>query len=135
MLVPIILVIAFTLLNGFFSGSEMAYINADERKLIKRAEEGDRKAKLALRLNSNQGRVLAVVQVAITLIGTLNSAFATSGLSQYLSPYVGEQGAAIVISIVVTILTLIFGEQLPKAIGQAVPDKYSRASARILNLG
>lgn len=134
MLVPIILVIAFTLLNGFFSGSEMAYINADERKLSKRAEEGDRKAKLALRLNSNQGRVLAVVQVAITLIGTLNSAFATSGLSQYLSPYVGEQGAAIVISIIVTILTLIFGELLPKSIGQAVPEKYSRASASILNL-
>ena len=84
MLVPIILVIVFTLLNGFFSGSEMAFINMDERKLEKQAEEGDRKARLALVLNKNQNRVLAVVQVAITLIGTLNSAFATSGLSQYL---------------------------------------------------
>lgn len=134
MLVPIMLVIIFTLLNGFFSGSEMAFINADERKLEKQAEEGDRKAKLALLLNKNQNRVLAVVQVAITLIGTLNSAFATSGLSQYLSPYIGQQGAAIVISLVVTVLTLIFGELLPKSIGQAVPETYSRFSAGILNL-
>lgn len=133
MLVPILLVIVFTLLNGFFSGSEMAFINANERKLEKQADEGDRKARLALLLNKNQNRVLAVVQVAITLIGTLNSAFATSGLSQYLSPYIGQQGAAIVISIVVTLLTLIFGELLPKSIGQAVPESYSRFSAGILN--
>ena len=134
MLVPIILVILFTLLNGFFAGSEMAFINANEKKLEKQAEEGDRKARLALLLNKNQNRVLAVVQVAITLIGTLNSAFATSGLSQYLSPYIGQQGAAIVISIVVTVLTLIFGELLPKSIGQAIPESYSRSSASILNL-
>lgn len=133
MLVPIMLVIIFTLLNGFFSGSEMAFINADEKKLERQAEEGDRKARLALLLNKNQNRVLAVVQVAITLIGTLNSAFATSGLSQYLSPYIGQQGAAIVISLVVTVLTLIFGELLPKSIGQAVPESYSRFSAGILN--
>ena len=134
MLAPIILVIVFTLLNGFFSGSEMAFINADEKKLEKQAEEGDRKAKLALTLNRNQNRVLAVVQVAITLIGTLNSAFATSGLSEYLTPYFGQQGAAIVISLVVTILTLIFGELLPKSIGQAVPESFSRIASTFINL-
>ena len=134
MLAPIILVIVFTLLNGFFSGSEMAFINADEKKLEKQAEEGDRKAKLALTLNRNQNRVLAVVQVAITLIGTLNSAFATSGLSEYLIPYFGQQGAAIVISLVVTLLTLIFGELLPKSIGQAVPESFSRIASTFINL-
>lgn len=134
MLAPIILVIVFTLLNGFFSGSEMAFINADEKKLEKQAKEGDRKAKLALTLNRNQNRVLAVVQVAITLIGTLNSAFATSGLSEYLIPYFGQQGAAIVISLVVTLLTLIFGELLPKSIGQAVPETFSRMASTFINL-
>ena len=134
MLAPILLVIVFTLLNGFFSGSEMAFINADEKKLEKQAEEGDRKAKLALTLNRNQNRVLAVVQVAITLIGTLNSAFATSGLSEYLTPYFGQQGAAIVISLVVTLLTLIFGELLPKSIGQAVPESFSRIASTFINL-
>lgn len=134
MLTPIILVIVFTLLNGFFSGSEMAFISADARKLEKEAEEGNKKSALALALYNNQDRVLAVVQVAITLIGTLNSAFATSGLSQYLSPYIGEQGAAIVISIAVTILTLIFGELLPKSIGQAIPQKYAKTAANILNI-
>ena len=134
MLAPILLVVVFTLLNGFFSGSEMAFINADEKKLEKQAEEGDRKAKLALTLNRNQNRVLAVVQVAITLIGTLNSAFATSGLSEYLTPYFGQQGAAIVISLVVTILTLIFGELLPKSIGQAVPESFSRIASTFINL-
>lgn len=74
---------------------------------------------------------MAVVQVAITLIGTLNSAFATSGLTEYLAPYIGEQGAAIVIAIIVTILTLIFGELLPKSIGQAILEKFSRASASV----
>lgn len=134
MLAPIILVIVFTLLNGFFSGAEMAFINADEKKLEKQAKEGDRKAKLALTLNRNQNRVLAVVQVAITLIGTLNSAFATSGLSEYLIPYFGQQGAAIVISLVVTLLTLIFGELLPKSIGQAVPETFSRMASTFINL-
>ena len=105
MLTPIILLIIFTLLNGFFSGSEMAFITADENKLEKEAAAGTKSSALALKLYRNQDRVLAVVQVAITLIGTLNSSFATSGLSQYLSPYIGEQGAAIVISLIVTILT------------------------------
>ena len=134
MLTPIILLIVFTLLNGFFSGSEMAFITANKDKLEKEAESGSKKAQLALKLYYNQDRVLAVVQVAITLIGTLNSSFATSGLSQFISPYLGAQGAAIVISLIVTVLTLIFGELLPKSIGQAIPEKYSKASARILNL-
>lgn len=134
MLTPIILLIIFTLLNGFFSGSEMAFITADENKLEKEAAAGTKSSALALKLYRNQDRVLAVVQVAITLIGTLNSSFATSGLSQYLSPYIGEQGAAIVISLIVTILTLIFGELLPKSIGQAIPEKYSKFSSRVLDL-
>ncbi|XJS10841.1 hemolysin family protein [Aerococcaceae bacterium WGS1372] len=134
MLTPIILLIIFTLLNGFFSGSEMAFITANENKLNKDAEAGSKKAKLTLQLYHNQDRVLAVVQVAITLIGTLNSSFATTGLSQYLSPYIGEQGAAIVISLVVTVLTLIFGELLPKSIGQAIPEKYSKFASSTLNL-
>jgi len=134
MLTPIILLIVFTLLNGFFSGSEMAFITANEGKLETEAEEGSNRAKLALTLYRNQDRVLAVVQVAITLIGTLNSSFATSGLSQYIAPYLGEQGAAIAISLVVTTLTLIFGELLPKSIGQAIPESFSKASASILNI-
>lgn len=134
MLIPIILIIVFTLLNGFFAGSEMAFINADNKKLENQAEAGDKKAKLARELNRNQARVLAVVQVAITLIGTLNSSFATSGLMEHLAPYFGQQGAAIAISLIVTLLTLIFGELLPKSIGQAIPEKFSRISARALNL-
>ena len=134
MLTPIILLIIFTLLNGFFSGSEMAFITANENKLNKEAEAGSKKAKLTLQLYRNQDRVLAVVQVAITLIGTLNSSFATSGLSQFIAPYIGEQGAAIAISLVVTLLTLIFGELLPKSIGQAIPEKYSKFASSTINL-
>lgn len=134
MLTPIVLLIVFTLMNGFFSGSEMAFITANEDKLEKEAQAGSKKAMLALKLYYNQDRVLAVVQVAITLIGTLNASFATSGLSQFLSPYIGDQGASIVISLIVTILTLIFGELLPKSIGQAIPEKYSKTAASILNV-
>lgn len=134
MLASILLIVVFTLLNGFFSGSEMAFITANENKLEKQAESGSKRAQLTLRLYRNQDRVLAVVQVAITLIGTLNASFATSGLSQFLSPYIGEQGANLVISLVVTLLTLIFGELLPKSIGQAIPEKYSTISSTILNI-
>lgn len=134
MLTSIILIIVFTLLNGFFSGSEMAFITANESKLKAEAEDGGKRAKLALQLYHNQDRVLSVVQVAITLISTLNSSFATSGLTQYIAPYLGDQGAAIVISLIVTLLTLIFGELLPKSIGQAIPEKFSSFSANILNL-
>lgn len=134
MLASILLIVVFTLLNGFFSGSEMAFITANESKLEKQAETGSKRAQLTLRLYRNQDRVLAVVQVAITLIGTLNASFATSGLSQFLSPYIGEQGANLVISLVVTLLTLIFGELLPKSIGQAIPEKYSTISSTILNI-
>lgn len=134
MLTPIILLIIFTLLNGFFSGSEMAFITANASKLEKEAEAGSKKAKLSLQLYRNQDRVLAVVQVAITLIGTLNSSFATSGLSQFISPYIGEKGAAIVIALFVTVLTLIFGELLPKSIGQAIPEKYTKFAASSINL-
>lgn len=134
MLTAITLLVVFTLLNGFFSGSEMAFITVNKNKLEKDAAAGSSSAKLALKLYHNQDRVLAVVQVAITLIGTLNASFATSGLSQFLAPYIGEKGASIAISLIVTVLTLIFGELLPKSIGQAIPEKYSKMSANILNI-
>ena len=114
-------------LNAIFACAELAVLSINETKLEKMAEQGNRKAKRLVRLTSQPARFLATIQVAITLSGFLGSAFAADNFSEPLVDWIISLGvtipratldavAVVVITLILSYFTLVFGELVPKRI-------------------
>lgn len=112
-------------LNAIFACAEIAVISMNDNKLAKMAEEGDKRAIRLARLTSQPARFLATIQVAITLSGFMGSAFAAENFSGIIVDWVVGMGAqvpvtvidsvaVVVITIVLSYFTLVFGELVPK---------------------
>ena len=121
----IILQIVLIALNAVFACAEIAVLSISDTKLEKMAEEGNKKAKRLFRLTREPAKFLATIQVAITLSGFLGSAFAADNFSEPLvnwvislgvdiSPAVLEAVAVVVITLILSYFTLVFGELVPK---------------------
>ncbi|MBA3773574.1 MAG: HlyC/CorC family transporter [Ramlibacter sp.] len=137
----ILLIALLTLLNGVFAMSEMALASSRKARLAAMAEAGDKGSAAALRLMDQPTRFLSTVQVGITSIGVLNGiigeAAFSSSLAQWLQglgPGLGPRGAGYVatgiVVTVITYITIIFGELVPKRIGQLYPEAVSRLLAQ-----
>lgn len=125
MLTRILLLVILVLLNAFFSGSEIALISLNDKIIKKQAEEGNKKAKQLHNFLSEPSRFLATIQIGITLAGFLASAFATESFVDDLAGLLRKTGlplaepvirniSLIVITIVLSYFTLVFGELIPK---------------------
>ena len=91
--ISILVTFGLILVNGYFSASEMALVNARKVVLQKEADEGSKKAACALELASDSDRFLATIQVAITLVGFFASAAAATNLSDPLAQWMASFGA------------------------------------------
>jgi putative hemolysin len=121
----IIVVLVLIALNGIFAMSEFAIVSAKKTRLRQRAEEGDTQAAAALKLANEPTPFLSTIQIGITLVGIFAGAFSgatiAGGLASYLrefpalAPYSGALSITFVV-LVITYLTLIFGELVPKRI-------------------
>ena len=114
-------------LNAVFACAEIAVISMNDNKLAKMAAEGDKRAIKLARLTSQPARFLATIQVAITLSGFLGSAFAAEnfsgvlvdwllGMGVPLSEKVLDSMAVVLITIILSYFTLVFGELVPKQV-------------------
>ena len=114
-------------LNAVFACAEIAVLSINETKLERMAEQGDKRAKRLFRLTSEPARFLATIQVAITLSGFLGSAFAADNFSEPLVDWILSKGvsipyatldtiAVILITLILSYFTLVFGELVPKRI-------------------
>lgn len=135
----ILLIVFLTLLNGVFAMSELALAASRKARLNAMAEEGDKGAQAALLLLGNPNQFLSTVQVGITSIGVLNGivgeAAFSDGLAHWLQTFgVAEKAAAItataLVVTIITFTTIIFGELVPKRIGQLYPEVVSRWVSR-----
>ncbi|MDD2546388.1 MAG: hemolysin family protein [Burkholderiaceae bacterium] len=134
------LLIAFlTLLNGVFAMSEMALASSRKSRLAAMAEEGDKGAQASLDLLDNPTQFLSSVQVGITSIGMLNGilgeAAFSAALGLWLQAWGMPEGAAsvtatAVVVTAITFITIVFGELVPKRIGQLYPETVARLVAR-----
>lgn len=134
-----LLIIFLTLLNGVFAMSELALAASRKARLTAMSEAGDKGAHAALELLGNPNQFLSTVQVGITSIGVLNGivgeAAFSGGVAVWLQTY-GVSATASAISataIVVTLITfttIIFGELVPKRIGQLYPEPVARWVSR-----
>ena len=122
----IFILLGLIFLNGLFTMSEIALVSARKPRLETQAERGDLKAKAALKLSNNPEIFLSAAQIGITLIAILTGVYSGEKFSGYLQPYV-EQVAFLrpyaqtisttIIVILVTFLSIVFGELIPKRIG------------------
>ncbi len=134
-----LLIVFLTLLNGVFAMSELALAASRKSRLNAMADEGDKGAQAALLLLDNPNQFLSTVQVGITSIGVLNGivgeAAFSAGLAAWLVAFgVADKAAAIsataLVVTMITFTTIIFGELVPKRIGQLYPEVVSRVVAR-----
>lgn len=122
----ILIIIGLILLNGFFSMSEIAVVSARKSKLLSEAKAGSKSAKSALKLIEEPNNFLSTVQIGITLIGILTGIYSGATISSDFTVFleklsVPSKHAPIIsqttIVIIVTYITIVFGELIPKKIG------------------
>ena len=129
----LLVIVILTLLQGFFVSAEISIISIRRSRLDQLAEEGNRRARRVRRLKDDPGRFLAVVQLGLTVLGFFASAYAAVNLSTRLAeslatiPLIGPGAADGVALLIVTILlalfTIVFGELVPKSIGLAYAER------------
>ena len=134
------LLIAFlTLLNGAFAMSEMSLAASRKARLAALAESGDKGARTALELMDNPTEFLSSVQVGITSIGMLNGIVGEAAFSGALAAQLLPLGlplasaeilATAIVVVVITFVTIVFGELVPKRIGQMHPEAVARWVSR-----
>ena len=134
MSIDILFIFIFLVLNGFFAASEIAVVMSRKSFVRKLAEKGSRAAAKLLKLQSEPDRFLATVQIGVTVAGALASAIGGAASVTTIEPliagvpipFVAKAAGAISIGIVVVIisyLSLILGELVPKSIALRNPEK------------
>ncbi|MBM3416157.1 MAG: HlyC/CorC family transporter [Bacteroidetes bacterium] len=126
------------LLNGLFSMSEIALVSARKARLESQAERGDKKAKLALEMSNHPETFLSAVQIGITLISIITGVYSGERFSKDLQPVIervelfrpyADAISTTLIVIVVTFVSIIFGELIPKRIGMLRSEKIAKSVA------
>lgn len=137
----ILLIVLLTLLNGVFAMSEMALASSRKARLAALDESGDAGARAALRLMAQPTQFLSTVQIGITSIGVLNGIVGEAAFSDDLSRWLVTQGVSdglaegLATALVVTLITfstILFGELVPKRIGQLYPEAVARVAAPLM---
>lgn len=136
-------IVLLILINGFFSLAEMSLVASRKVRLRQEAERGTKGAATALRLLREPDRLFSTVQIGITLVGILTGAYGGAALAKHLSaalarvdvlrPYSGPLGFGLVI-LIITYLTLILGELVPKRIAFGNPEACARRTAPVMAL-
>ena len=135
----IFIILLLIMFNGIFAMSEIAVIQARKTTLSNDEKKGSKGAKVALRLANDPDRFLSTVQIGITLIGILTGIYSGASLSGKFSDVFESLGmperwayplAQTLIVVIVTYLTIIFGELVPKRIGMSVAERVSKVIAR-----
>lgn len=131
-IIRLIILIALTLVNSFFACAEMAMVSVNKNKIRKYADEGKKSAKLVLQFLDEPTKFLSTIQVAITLAGFFSSAAAATGLSEPVGELLdkyniayGQQLSLILVTLVLSYFTLVFGELVPKRIALQKPEAIS----------
>jgi putative hemolysin len=132
-LIDIAVIVGLTLVNGFFSGSEIALLSTRKTRLRELADEGKRAAGWALQLRNDPERFLATVQVGITVVSASAAAFGGSALEEPLAAWLvmlgaGEMAGELALAIViagVSFLSIVLGELVPKSLALRVSEPFT----------
>ena len=141
MIIEIILLVILILVNGVFSATEIAFLSINKYELNKKVKKGDKKAIKIVNLLNDSSSFLSAIQIGITLSGFLASAFAAENFASeiagvleisFLSKETLTTILIVMITIVLSYFTLVFGELVPKKIGMAYANKISYAMVSVI---
>lgn len=141
----LLIIFLLVLLNGLFSMSEIALVSSRKSKLHAEAKKGNIKAQAAYELASSPNRFLSTVQIGITLIGILTGVYSGDTLTEQLAgliseipyPFFSEYSKPLAVGgvvLLITYLSLVFGELVPKRIGLSNPEAIAGSVARPMNV-
>src|SRR3954452_4435731 len=137
------IIVLLVLLNGIFVSAEIALVSLRPSRVEQMVEEGRRGATRVRRLTGDPGRFLAVVQLVVTFIGFLASAFAGVSLASALTTLLEELGmdpgyaaaaGLLTVTILLSLFTIVFGELVPKTLALAHPETFALALARPVDI-
>ncbi len=137
------LIVLLVFLNAIFVAAEIALITVRRSRLEQLVDEGSRGARRVRRLVDDPGRFLAVIQLGITFIGFLASAFAAISLTRGLTDLLADIGvlrdlagalSLILVTIILSLFTIVFGELVPKSLALAHPERFALTLARPVDL-
>ncbi len=143
MLFSIFILVILIGINAFFASSEIAFISLNDAKIEKQAKDGDKKAKFIQNMLKDPSKFLATIQIGVTLAGFLSSAFAADTFAEVLSPklynlmpFIQEQTwraiSIILITLILSYFTLVFGELVPKRLAMKYTEKIAFSSVGII---
>lgn len=139
--IDILIVLLLILVNGFFAASEMAVVSLNDNRVRRQAEDGDRLSRRILPFIDFPGRFLSTIQIGVTFAGFLSSAFAGERFATRLYRLLDPTGtrpwvhtiSLILITILISYLSLVIGELVPKQIGIAHPERFTRRFVGLLS--
>ena len=141
----LLFIILLIMLNAFFAATEIAFISLNDAKIEIQAKEGNKKAKKIKEMLVNPSKFLATIQIGITISGFLSSAFAAEKFASDLAPILNRlipnvsislwnNISIVLITIILSYFTLIFGELVPKRIGMKNSEKIAFFSVEIIRV-
>ena len=141
----IILLIVLILVNAYFAAAEIAFISLNDAKIDLMSKDGNKKAKKIKKMLENPSSFLATIQIGITLAGFLSSAFAAETFASELSPVLYElvpalsietwhNIAIVLITIILSYFTLVFGELVPKRLAMKYYEKIAFGTIGVIRL-
>lgn len=138
-----LIILGLFILNGLFAMSEIALVSSKRARLEEKAKKGSKGAKIALKLLDEPEKFLSTVQIGITLIGIIAGAFGGLAFADdfvpvlqkisWLAPYADKAAIAIVVT-VITYLSLVIGELVPKTIAFNNPEGITVTLAPVMKL-
>lgn len=145
MAIAMITLIVLILINGFFAASELAFVNLNDNKIKRMADKGDKKSVQLYNLIEHPSLFLSTIQIGITLAGFLSSAFAADFFAGPISEQLYEWGvplplgtlntlSVIVVTVLLSYFTLVFGELVPKQLALGNAEKIANAAVGPVSL-
>ena len=141
-MIQIIVLIILIAVNAFFAASEMAFVSLNDAKIEKEAKNGNKKAKQIYKMVKEPSKFLATIQIGITLAGFLSSAFASESFADDLAPILNNliplglstwnTISIVLITIILSYFTLVFGELVPKRIAMKNYEKIAYGSVGVI---
>lgn len=142
-MIEVIIILFLIVLNGFFALSEIAVVSSNKTKLDTERKKGSKGAHMALKLQNDPDNFLSAVQVGITLIGIINGAYGGATLAVYVEPFFekfewsalyADTLAFVSVVILITYVSIVIGELVPKTIALNNPEKVSVLVSRPIHV-
>lgn len=145
MITQILFLLLLISMNAFFAATEIAFISINSMKVELKAKEGNKKAKLISKMLKDPSKFLATIQIGITLAGFLSSAFASETFSEKLAVKFNDlipkislstwgNVSIVVVTLILSYFTLVFGELVPKRIAMKYSEKLAYFSVKIIKV-